>query len=60
MLILRPIAAEDLDALLALAEQLDSVNLPSDPDFLGARIEISQRSFAGEIDDSAEARSTSS
>ncbi|MGI9590153.1 MAG: arginine N-succinyltransferase, partial [Myxococcota bacterium] len=47
MLILRPIEERDLDALVALAAQLDSVNLPSDPEFLRRRIEHSQRSFAG-------------
>lgn len=47
MLILRPIEERDLDALVALAAQLDSVNLPSDPQFLRQRIEHSQRSFAG-------------
>ena len=46
MLILRPIAAEDLDDLLELAAQLDSMNLPSDRDFLAERIAISQHSFA--------------
>ena len=51
MLILRPVAAGDLDALVALAKQLDSVNLPSDRAFLGQRIENSLRSFADEIDD---------
>ena len=51
MLILRPVAAGDLDALVALAKQLDSVNLPSDRAFLEQRIENSLRSFADEIDD---------
>ena len=51
MLILRPVAADDLDAAVALAEQLDSVNLPSDRDFLEQRIECSLRSFADAIDD---------
>ncbi len=46
MLILRPVAEGDLDALVALASQLDSVNLPSDPDFLAERIAASRRSFA--------------
>ena len=46
MLILRPVAAEDLDDLLELASQLDSVNLPRDRDFLAERIALSQRSFA--------------
>jgi len=51
MLILRPIEPEDLDALVSLASQLDSVNLPSDRDFLAERIERSQRSFAGRFAD---------
>jgi arginine N-succinyltransferase len=46
VLILRPIAKEDLPDLLALAAQLDSVNLPSDRKFLESRIEHSRRSFA--------------
>lgn len=46
MLILRPIEGRDLDDLVALAERLDSVNLPSDRDFLAERIECSLRSFA--------------
>ncbi len=45
MLILRPVAAEDLDDLLELASQLDSVNLPRDRDFLAERIARSQQSF---------------
>lgn len=51
MLILREIAGGDLDALVALAEQLDSMNLPSDRAFLADRIARSERSFAGEIED---------
>jgi arginine N-succinyltransferase len=51
VLILRPIAAQDLPDLVALARLLDSVNLPSDPVFLRERIEISQRSFGDEIAD---------
>jgi arginine N-succinyltransferase len=46
VLILRPVAAEDLDELLELASQLDSVNLPRDRDFLAERIARSQHSFA--------------
>jgi arginine N-succinyltransferase len=46
VLILRPIAAEDLDELLELASQLDSVNLPCDREFLTERIARSQHSFA--------------
>jgi arginine N-succinyltransferase len=45
VLILRPVAAEDLDELLELASQLDSVNLPRDRDFLAERIARSQHSF---------------
>ncbi len=42
---LRPIEADDLDALVDLAHQLDSMNLPADREFLTERIEISLRSF---------------
>jgi arginine N-succinyltransferase len=51
MLILRPVAPEDLDAIVALAESLDTVNLPRDPDFLRERVVRSQWSFADEIAD---------
>ena len=51
MLILREIEERDLDPLLALAGHLDSMNLPSDRDFLSARIDTSRRSFAREIAD---------
>jgi len=47
LLIIRPIAREDLDDLVALAAMLDSMNLPSDRQFLSERIEHSMRSFAG-------------
>jgi len=47
VLILRPIAENDLDDLIALAGRLDSVNLPNDREFLAARIQLSLRSFAG-------------
>ena len=46
MLILRPVAEADLDALVDLAHQLDSLNLPSDREFLTQRIAASLRSFA--------------
>jgi arginine N-succinyltransferase len=46
VLILRPIELRDLDDLVALAGQLDSMNLPSDRDFLETRIEASLSSFA--------------
>ncbi len=49
MLILRPVAASDIDSLVALATQLDSVNLPAERDFLEGRIEQSLRSFADEL-----------
>jgi len=45
VLILRPIEVRDLEDLVALAGLLDSMNLPSDPDFLEARILESLRSF---------------
>jgi arginine N-succinyltransferase len=51
VLILRPIEPDDLDALVLLASQLDSVNLPSDREFLAERIDRSQRSFGGRIAD---------
>jgi arginine N-succinyltransferase len=46
VLILRPVEAEDLDDLLGLAAQLDSVNLPRDREFLAERIARSRQSFA--------------
>ena len=49
MLILRPIERADLDALIALAGKLDSMNLPADREFLEARIEHSARSFSEEL-----------
>jgi arginine N-succinyltransferase len=55
VLILRPIETADLDALVALAHQLDSLNLPNDRDFLEQRIRVSQRSFAGQMKDWREA-----
>lgn len=50
MLILRPIGAEDLDDLLVLAEQLDSMNLPCDREFLRRRIARSERSFGRRLE----------
>ena len=47
MLILRPVARTDLGDLAELAVQLDSVNLPNDPEFLAERVLHSERSFAG-------------
>ena len=47
MLILRPIAEDDLEALFSLAGELDSMNLPQEEDFLRERIALSERSFAG-------------
>ncbi|MEE8507623.1 MAG: arginine N-succinyltransferase [Myxococcota bacterium] len=51
MLILRPIAETDLESLVDLARQLDSLNLPSDRDFLEGRIRASLRSFGRQLDD---------
>ena len=51
MLILRPVEASDLDALVSLADQLDSMNLPADRDFLAERISRSEHSFAGTLED---------
>lgn len=46
MLILRPVEESDLDALVGLARQLDSMNLPADRDFLQKRIRVSQAAFS--------------
>jgi len=51
VLILRPVAESDLDAIVALAQQLDSMNLPSDREFLAQRVQASLRSFAGKDSD---------
>ena len=51
MLILRPIEPRDADALLGLAAQLDSMNLPAEPTFLADRIAASQRAFGGTVSD---------
>ena len=51
MLILRPIAETDIESLVDLARQLDSLNLPSDREFLERRIRASLRSFAQQLDD---------
>jgi arginine N-succinyltransferase len=50
VLILRPIRAEDLDDLLVLAGQLDSMNLPRDREFLQRRIALSERSFGERLE----------
>jgi len=55
VLTLRPVAAGDLDDLALLAGLLDSMNLPRDPEFLATRIALSERSFAGLLDDPSEA-----
>jgi arginine N-succinyltransferase len=49
VLILRPVAEADLGDLAELAAQLDSVNLPNDPEFLAERVYLSERSFAGSV-----------
>jgi arginine N-succinyltransferase len=48
---LRPIEGGDLDALVDLARQLDSMNLPADRDFLAGRVAVSERSFGDALDD---------
>jgi arginine N-succinyltransferase len=50
MFVLRDASLADLDDVEAVARHLDSVNLPDDRQRLHALIEISQRSFAGQID----------
>ncbi len=55
MLILRPVGGADLDDLVSLAGQLDSVNLPSDRDFLADRIALSELAFAGKLEEPAQA-----
>lgn len=45
MYLLRPAQPEDLDAIFELAVFLDSPNLPTDREFLAARLERSVRSF---------------
>jgi arginine N-succinyltransferase len=51
VLILRPVETGDLEDLVALAQQLDSVNLPADRDLLEERVAQSRCSFAEEIGD---------
>jgi arginine N-succinyltransferase len=51
VLILRPIQQRDVDAVVDLAHQLDSANLPSDRDFLEQRVRASLRCFDGQIAD---------
>jgi arginine N-succinyltransferase len=51
VLIVRPARTSDLQDLVALASQLDSVNLPQDPEFLAERIVRSERSFSGALED---------
>ena len=45
-IVIRPVAADDAAGLLALADLLDTVNLPDDPAVIAALIADSQRSFA--------------
>src|SRR5512141_815703 len=51
MLLLRDAQRSDLESLSALARVLDTVNLPDDPRALTRTIDLSVRSFAGEIRD---------
>jgi arginine N-succinyltransferase len=48
--LLRDVSPGDLDALYAVAEHLDSVNLPHDRAVLEGQIEHSLRSFSGGLD----------
>jgi arginine N-succinyltransferase len=50
MFILREVFPEDLDGLTAVAAHLDSVNLPNDRGVLEKLIDLSRRSFAGQLD----------
>ena len=50
MLILRPIELRDLDDLVNLAGQLDSMNLPSDRGFLETRIQASRAYDLGTVE----------
>jgi len=51
VLTLRPVGPSDLDDLVELAQQLDSMNLPSDRAFLETRIEDSVTSFTFDLAD---------
>jgi arginine N-succinyltransferase len=46
-IVIRPVAASDAAGLLALADLLDTVNLPDDPAVIAKLIADSERSFAG-------------
>ncbi len=48
MLTVRPVRTDDLDDLLALAEGLDSVNLPHERDALARLVDTSVAAFAGD------------
>ncbi len=50
MFLLREAFPADLDQLLAVARHLDTVNLPNDRPILEHLIDLSRRSFRGEID----------
>ncbi len=45
MFLLRPVRADDLSAVLELAADLDSINLPADERFLSERLHRSERAF---------------
>jgi arginine N-succinyltransferase len=51
MNIIRPIRSSDLDALLHMARTAGAgfTSLPPDPEFLKAKIDLSERSFAAEV-----------
>jgi arginine N-succinyltransferase len=50
MFLLREVFPEDLAGLTAVAEHLNSVNLPNDPVVLAELIALSRKSFAGQLD----------
>jgi arginine N-succinyltransferase len=45
----RAVEAGDLPAVVSVAQHLDSVNLPNDPGRLAQMIDVSERSFAGQL-----------
>lgn len=53
--VLREVQPRDQDELLALARELDSINLPTDPKKLGRACDRSMRSFRGRIRNRARA-----
>jgi arginine N-succinyltransferase len=46
---IREAAPNDLDPLTAVARHLDTINLPNDPEILARILDVSRRSFNGEL-----------